>query len=65
MVKKRLKLTDAQLHNIIRKSGNSISAISKEAAARQRLSLPKVAVPPAAVIAAVADVETADQVAAI
>ena len=32
VVRKRLKLTDAQLADIIRKSGNSISAITKEAA---------------------------------
>lgn len=51
VVKKRLKLTDAQLADIIRKTGNSISAISKEAAARPCLTLPK-QTPPAAVIAA-------------
>jgi Protein of unknown function (DUF3606) len=51
IVRKRLKLTDAQLSDIIRKTGNSISAISKEAGARQCLSLPK-QTPPAAVIAA-------------
>ena len=51
IVRKRLKLTDAQLADIIRKTGNSISAISKEAGARQCLSLPK-QTPPAAVIAA-------------
>ena len=51
VVRKRLKLTDAQLADIIRKTGNSISAISKEAGARQCLSLPK-QTPPAAVIAA-------------
>src|SRR4051812_31488466 len=41
VVRKRLKLTDAQLADIIRKTGNSISAISKEAGARQCLSLPR------------------------
>jgi DNA-binding XRE family transcriptional regulator len=51
VVRKRLKLTDAQLADIIRRTGNSISAISKEAGARQRLSLPK-QIPAAAVIAA-------------
>ena len=51
VVRKRLKLTDAQLADIIRTTGHSISAISKEAGARQRLSLPK-QTPPAAVIAA-------------
>ena len=53
VVRKRLKLTDAELADIIRKTGNSISAISKEAGARQRLSLPKrIETPPAAMIAA-------------
>ena len=47
VLRKRLKLTDAQLSDIIRKTGNSISAISKEAGSRQCLSLPK---PPSAVI---------------
>jgi hypothetical protein len=51
VVRKRLKITDAQLADIIRKTGNSISAISKEASTRQCLSLPK-HTPPAAVIAA-------------
>ena len=51
VVRKRLKITDAQLAEIIRKSGNSISAISKEAGARQCLSLPK-QTPAAAVISA-------------
>jgi hypothetical protein len=41
IVRKRLKLSDAQLADIVRKTGNSISAINKEAAAKQVLSLPK------------------------
>ena len=41
IVRKRLKLSDAQLSDIVRKAGNSISAISKEAGAKQTLSLPK------------------------
>ena len=53
VVRKRLKLTDAELADIIRKTGNSISAISKEAGARQCLSLPKrIEAPAAAMIAA-------------
>ena len=53
VVRRRLKLTDAQLADIIRKTGNSISAISKEAGARQCLSLPRrIETPPAAVIEA-------------
>ncbi len=52
IVRKRLKLTDAQFADIIRKTGNSITAISKEAGARQCLSLPRqIETPPAAVIA--------------
>ncbi len=51
VVRKRLKLTDEQLADIFRKTGNSISAISKEAGHRQCLTLPK-HTPPAAVIAA-------------
>lgn len=41
IVRKRLKLSDAQLADIVRKAGNSISAINKEAGAKQVLSLPK------------------------
>ena len=41
IVRKRLKLSDEQLADIVRKAGNSISAINKEAAAKQVLSLPK------------------------
>ena len=41
IVRKRLKLSDAQLADIVRKAGNSITAISKEAGAKQLLSLPK------------------------
>jgi len=41
IVRKRLKISDAQLADIVRKAGTSISAISKEAGARQVLSLPK------------------------
>ena len=51
VVRKRLKITDAQLADSIRKTGNSIPAVSREAGARQCLSLPKHR-PPAAVIAA-------------
>ena len=40
VVRRRLKISDEQLANIVRKAGNSIAAISKEAN-QQRLSLPK------------------------
>lgn len=56
VLRKRLKLTDAQLSDIIRKTGNSISAISKEAGARECLSLPK---PPPSAVIGVAEPEAA------
>jgi hypothetical protein len=44
VLRKRLKLSDEQFTNIVRKSGNSISAITKEATAsdepRASLSFP-------------------------
>ena len=49
IVRKRLKLTDAELTDIIRRTGNFIPAISNQAGARHRLSLPK-QIPTAAVI---------------
>ena len=33
ILRRRLRLTDGQLADVVRKSGNSISAIAKEAAA--------------------------------
>ena len=52
LVRKRLGLSDAELAAIVGRIGNSISAISKEAAQQRAVALPKPAdVPPAAVIA--------------
>lgn len=52
LVRKRLGLSDAELTAIVGRIGNSISAISKEAAKQRATVLPKpVDVPPAAVIA--------------
>jgi hypothetical protein len=56
VIRKRLKLSDGELSEIVRKTGNSIAAISKEAGSRQRLTLPS-NVPPAEVIAAVKEPE--------
>jgi Protein of unknown function (DUF3606) len=42
VLRKRLKLSDEQFTNVVRKSGNSISAITKEATASDK--------PPAAVV---------------
>ncbi len=52
LVRKRLKLSDAELTAIVGRIGNSLSAISKEAALQRATELPVPAeVPPAAVIA--------------
>jgi hypothetical protein len=40
VLRKRLKLSDEQFASIIRKSGNSISAITKEAASSRAAELP-------------------------
>lgn len=55
LIRKRLKLSEAELTAIVGRIGNSLSAISKEAAT-QRASAPPTpaAVPPAAVIASAA-----------
>ena len=59
VVRRRLKLSSEQLADIVRKSGNSIAAISKEAGQR-RLSLPqRVSTPAAAVIVATEQPELA------
>ena len=60
LVRKRLGLSDAELTAIVERIGNSISAISKEAAQQRARALPKPAdVPPAAVIASAAASEPA------
>jgi Protein of unknown function (DUF3606) len=41
VLRKRLKLSDAQFADVVRKSGNSISAIVKEAALLEQGGLPK------------------------
>ncbi len=52
LARKRLGLSDAELAAIVGRIGNSISAISKEAAKQRASAPPKPAdVPPAAVIA--------------
>ena len=52
LVRKRLRMSDAELTEIVGRIGNSISAISKEVALKRARSVPQPAdVPPAAVIA--------------
>ena len=53
LVRKRLRLSDAQLTEIADRIGNSISAISKEVATQRAHSLPEPApadIPPAVII---------------
>ena len=51
IVRKRLKISKEQLDHLVRKAGDSIAAVRKEASSRQVLKLPQPQVPPAAVIA--------------
>ena len=53
LLKKRLQLSEAELTQIVEKSGNSIAAIAKEAALQRAKDLPEPAHVPAAVIASV------------
>ena len=58
IVKKRLRLSEADLTQIVGRIGNSIAAISKEVALQRPARLPEPASgPPAAVIASVASAE--------
>lgn len=59
IVKKRPKLTDAQLSDIIRKSSNSIAALGKAAGAKPCLSLPRQPATPTAAVIAAAEPEMA------
>ena len=55
LVRKRLGLSDAELTSIVERTGNSIAAISKEAALQRATTLPKPDdVPPVVVIASAA-----------
>jgi hypothetical protein len=59
IVRKRLKISEEQLSNLVRKAGDSIAAVRKEASSRQLLTLPQAQVPPAQVPpAAIAQQET-------
>jgi hypothetical protein len=52
LVRKRLRLSDAELTAIVGRIGNSLSAISKEAALQRATALPRPAEVPAAVVIA-------------
>ncbi len=51
IIRKRLKISEEQLNNLVRKAGDSIAAVRKEAGSRQLLKLPQARPSPAAVIA--------------
>jgi len=51
IVRKRLKISKEQLDHLVRKAGDSIAAVRKEAGSRQVLKLPQAQLPTAAVIA--------------
>lgn len=53
IVRKCLKVSDEQLASLVETAGNSIAAVSKEAGARQRLTLPGGRMLPAKVIPSV------------
>ena len=57
-LKKRLRVSDAELGEIVGRIGNSIAAISKEVATQKACLSPKVAEPPAAAV--IASVTTDD-----
>jgi len=58
LLKKRLRLSEAELTRIVDKTGNSIAAIAKQAALQRARQLPEPAHVPAAVLASVTLGET-------
>ena len=65
IVRKRLKVSEEQLASLVRKAGDSIAAVRKEAHAQRLLTLPKGRVPAADVIASVEEPEIAERQAAV
>lgn len=61
IVRKRLKVSNEQLANLVRTAGHSIAAVSKEAGARRRLTLPASRMPSAEVIASAKEPEAAPE----
>ena len=60
-MRKRLKVSNAQLASLVRTAGGSIAAVSKEAGDRRRLTLPGSRIPPAKVIALVKESEVTSE----
>jgi hypothetical protein len=63
IVRKRLKVSEEQLSNLVRKAGNSIAAVRKEADAQRLLTLPCGHVPAAELIASVKEPEIGEEAA--
>jgi Protein of unknown function (DUF3606) len=61
IVRKRLKVSNEQLASLVRTAGASIAAVSKEASAWRRLTLPASRMPSASVIASVKEPEAAPE----
>jgi Protein of unknown function (DUF3606) len=58
VIKRRLRLSEPELNKLVDRVGNSIAAISKEAALKKAVQLnPPRDLPPAAIVAAVGDSE--------
>jgi hypothetical protein len=61
IVRKRLKVSEQQLAGLVRKAGDSIAAVRKEADTQRLLTLPAARVPPAAVVASVEEPDVAGE----
>lgn len=63
VIKRRLRLSEPELSKLVDRVGNSIATISKEVALRKAVQLnPPRSLPPAAVVAAVADQESESRI---
>jgi hypothetical protein len=51
IVRKRLKVSEEQLSSLVRKAGNSIAAVRKEASSQRLLTLRRPRLPPAGTMA--------------
>jgi hypothetical protein len=65
VVRKRLRVSEEQLAGLVRKAGDSIAAVRKEAVAQRLLTLPGGRAPAVEVIAAVKEPEAAEEPAAV
>ena len=65
IVRKRLKVSEEQLASLVRKAGNSIAAVHKEASTQRLLRLPASRVAPAEAVVSVEEPEIAEKRAAV